>query len=361
MKIIRSYTLREIILPFFLSLIVLTCVFLLGNLIQLTNLVINKGVSIGIICRLFLYYIPVLLGYTLPISCLISIILTFSRFSVDNEILALRASGLHLWKLLTPLIFIGIILSMVSFLLNDRIIPYAHHEQRKMLKNLGTSNPTALLEAGIFIQSFDDQIIFIHRLEGNLMYNISIWQPQEDGPTRTIIANRGEFTVVPEEKKIKFKLIDGTTDEPNLENPENFYKLNFDTYFMTLDLSEGEKEVIKKPKSMSLKEILVAIDQHIAVGMSPRKHQTEFWRKITWSFSPLAFILIGFPIAVITHRREKSANILLAIVCAGVYYLISMGCEALAYKTDLNPALIMWGPNIVALITATILNIRCVS
>ncbi|MCA9399682.1 MAG: LptF/LptG family permease, partial [Candidatus Omnitrophica bacterium] len=98
MKIIRSYIIRESIIPFFLSLLVLTCVFLLGNLIQLTNLVINKGVKLSLIGKVFILYVPVLLGYTLPIACLIAVILAFSRMSADNEILALRASGVHLSK-----------------------------------------------------------------------------------------------------------------------------------------------------------------------------------------------------------------------------------------------------------------------
>ena len=84
MKIIRSYILQESILPFLFSLGVLTCVFLLGNLIQLTNMVINKGVSLLLIGRVFLLYIPVLLGYTIPIACLVSVIFTFSRLSADN-------------------------------------------------------------------------------------------------------------------------------------------------------------------------------------------------------------------------------------------------------------------------------------
>ena len=65
MRILRNYILRECVVPFFLALAVLTCVFLLGNLIQLAHLVINKGVSLATIGKVFLLYIPVLLGYTL--------------------------------------------------------------------------------------------------------------------------------------------------------------------------------------------------------------------------------------------------------------------------------------------------------
>src|SRR5208282_3096050 len=120
MRIIRNYILSECLQPFTLSISVLTSVFLLGYLPQLANKVINSGVSIYAMSQVFLYYIPILLGYTLPISCLITVILTFGHMSAENVILAMRASGIHLLRLLSPLVVVGITLCLVVFILNDR-------------------------------------------------------------------------------------------------------------------------------------------------------------------------------------------------------------------------------------------------
>lgn len=364
MRTLRNYILRESLFPFFLSLGVLTCVFLLGNLIRLANMVINKGVSLTAVGKMFLLYIPLLLGYTLPIACLMTVILTFSRFSTDNEILAMRASGIHLRSLLWPLIAIGLILSLFSVVLNEKIIPYAYHEQRVIFKDIGAKNPAAVLEAGSFINAFKNQILFIYRIDGNRLYNVRIYQPQPDGkPTRTIVAKEGEFTPVPGENKIKLKLMNGTSDEPNFDNPSSFYKLNFKNYFMTLDLSAGEEKAVeKKPKGMTLRELKDKINELGGLSVDTSPLISEYHRKITWSFSALIFILLGFPIAVITHRREKTANVALAFLCAAVYYLLSLGCEALSVQNILPPAITMWIPNIISLAIATILNIRlCVS
>ncbi|MCD4780463.1 MAG: LptF/LptG family permease [Candidatus Omnitrophica bacterium] len=360
MRIIRNYILKELVVPFLLSLTILTCVFLLGNLIRLTDMVINKGVSLSTIGRVFILYIPVLVGYTLPISCLISVILAFSRLSSDSEILAIRTSGIHLSRLLMPLIIVGIIVSLVSIILNERIIPYAHHEQRKLLKNLTIKNPTALLEAGMFIHAFDKQILFIHKIDGNKMYNVKIYQPQPDGPTRTIIAKQGEFTPVPGKDQIKLKLIDGTSDRPDENNPNKFYKVNFRNFFMTLDFSKKNKKISKKPKSMTLKELKTEIARLEKHFIDPAEVLTEYYRKITWSFSSMIFILLGFPLAVITHKREKSANVVLAFICVVLYYLFTLGCQALSLKGIAPPVLIMWVPNILTSFVAIILNIKCV-
>jgi lipopolysaccharide export system permease protein len=343
-----------------MALLVLTCVFLLGNLIQLTHLVINKGVSITSVGKVFLLMIPVFLGYTIPIATMVSIMLAFSRFSADNEIVALRASGVHLGRLLLPLVILGFITSLFLIILNERVIPYAHHEQRRVLKNLGVANPTAALEEGMFISAFENQIIFIYKIDGNKMSNVTIYQPKPDGPTRTIIAKHGEFTPVPGGKQIKLKLIDGTSDEPNLDNPDNFYKLNFKNYFMTLDLTKNQGEIEKKPQSMTFKELKTEIAKLERLFIDTNQLRTEYYWKIAWSFSPLIFTLVGFPLSVIAHRREKSANVVLAILVSASYYLLSLGCKALSNQGVLPPALIMWTPNMIAGIGAVILNYKCV-
>ena len=196
------------------------------------------------------------------------------------------------------------------------------------------------------------------------MYNVRIYQPQPDGKmTRTITAKEGEFTQVPGENKIKLKLINGASDEPDLENPSNFYKLKFNTFFRTLDLmADGDKKVEKKPKGMTLKEVRDKIKEFNALGVDTTPLVIEFHRKLSWSFSVLIFIMVGMPIAVVTHRREKTANIALALLCAAAYYLLTLGCEALCVQKLTPIEITMWMPNMIGAAIAGILNYRlCVS
>ncbi len=247
MRILRNYILKECLAPFVICLGVLTFVFLLGYLPQLANKVLNHGVDIGSVALAFVYNIPVLLGYTLPIAALATVILTFGRFSSDNEIIAIRASGISLRSLLLPLIAMGVVLSLIMLILNDRVIPNAYEAQRQVLLQTGAKNPAALLEAGTFVDAFNGNIIFIYRVDRNKMYNVRIWQPQPDGkPTRTISAQEGEFTPVPGQQKVLLKLVNGTSDEPDFNNPNNFYKLNFKTSFMTLDMGRKAGKIEKK-------------------------------------------------------------------------------------------------------------------
>jgi len=329
---------------------VVTFVMILGNLIKIADLIINKGVGISSVLKLFLLMIPSLLTYTMPISTLTAILLSLGRLSGDNEVTAIKASGVSLFSLILPLLIVGLILSLILVVFNDRVIPYAHYAARKAVMEVGIRNPTAALEPGVFIDSFEGSVLFIYNIEQNKLYNVRIYQPQgEDKPARTIIAKRGEFISVPEKNAIKLKLIDGTSDEPDPDNPNNFYKLNFKTYFMTLSLAkiQDKDNIGKKTKDMTIKELTDKINQVKQEGINPAPLITEINKKVALAFSCFVFMLLGIPLAIITRRREKSINLGIAFVTVGIYYLLFMGAEALSLQNYLDPRIAMWIPNAV--------------
>ena len=291
---------------------------------------------------------PYSLQFILPISIMAGLLLSLGRLSSDNEIISIRASGMSTLKLILPFLVLGIIFSLFSVFLHDRIIPLAHLERRQTMQDIGSKNPTAALEPGIFINSFEKYIIFVYEIEGNRFRNIRIYEPQgDDMPPRTIIAKRGEFIAVPEKNILKLKLVDGTSDEINPNNPNNFYKMNFHTYFMTLDFAKGnpDKTISKKPKDMSLKELWTEMLKWRKMQIYDDPLATEFHKKIAMSFSSLVFFLLGVPLGIITRRREKAANIALAFLIVGSYFILTLCVESLCKHGNLAPSSGIWIPN----------------
>lgn len=361
MKILRNYFLKEFIGPLFLALALLTFVMILGNLIKIADLVIRKGVDIYSVSKLFLFLMPYLLTYTIPIASLVAVLLALGRLSSDNEIVAIRASGVNIFHLVLPLLILGLILSLFLFILNDRIIPYAHYATRKTLIDVGIKNPTAALEPGVFINSFQDYILFIYRIDKNKLTNVRIYEPRGEGkPTRTIVARRGEFIGIPEKGAIKLKLMEGTSDEPDPENPKNFYKLNFKTYFMTLNIAQlqDKEKIEKKPKDMTIQELINETKKLRKEDIDPTPLIIEINEKIALAFSCFVFILLGSSLAIITRRREKSVNFGIAFLIVGVYYLLLLGVKSLSLQGHLDPAIAMWIPNIILGIIGVILTYR---
>lgn len=349
MKILRNYILREFLSAFLLSIFILTFVMILGNMIKLAELIVAKGLSLATAGKLFLYLIPYLYSFILPIATLTGVLLAVGRLSSDNELIAMRASGLSLFKILIPVIIVGLILSLFSIILNNVIIPDSHHKARATMLEMGSQNPTAALEAGTFITAFEKFIIFIYRIDGHKFSNIRIYEPRgENKPPRTIIAKKGEFIVLPEKKILKLKLVDGTSDEINPADPENFYKLNFKTYFMNIDFKkQATKNVSKKPKDMTLAELRAQIGAFQKEGIDTAPLLTEIHKRNALSFSCLIFVVIGAPFAIITRRREKSINFAFAFLIVALYYLVFMGFETLGTEGQMNPSLAMALPSII--------------
>lgn len=368
MKILRNYFLKEFIGPLFLTLGVLSFVMaFVGNLKRIADLVINRGVDIISVLKLFLFMTPYIVTYALPIAVLIAVLISLGRLASDNEVIAIKASGINLFNLILPLIIIGLILSLALVIFNDRGSSYAHYIYRKTLIEVGIKNPTAAFEEGVFINSFQKYILFIYRVDQkkNKLSNVRIYEPQgEDKPTRTIVAKNGEFIAIPEKNMIKLKLTDGTSDEPDPENPKNFYKLNFKTYFMNLSSNQGQQkdQIRKKPKDMTIQELKKEAKKLKKEGIDPTPLITEINEKIALAFSCLVFMLLGSSLAIITRRKEKSINIGMAMLIITVYYPLFIGCEALAIQGYVNPQIAMWIPNILFGIIAMFLTLRlCVS
>jgi len=352
MKILRNYILKEFIGPLLLCLGTLTFLMvLIGNLKRIADLVINKGVDFFSVVQVFLYLTPYIVTYTLPISILVAILLALGRLSGDNEVIAIRSSGVNLFKLILPLLIIGLVLSMGLAVFNDQAASYSHFAYRKVLQEMGIKNPTAAFEEGVFIDSFQKYILFIYNVDQkkNRLNNIRIYEPQgEDKPTRTIIAKAGEFITIPGKNAIKLKLIDGTSDEPDPENPTNFYKLNFRTYFMNLDMAQMQDKVVnKKYKEMTIKELKKAAKKLKSEGITPAPLITKIHEKLALAFSCFVFMLLGSSLGIITRRREKSINIGIAVLIIVCYYPMYIGFVALAMEGALPAALALWIPNII--------------
>ena len=347
MRILRDYILGEFWGPFLGTLGVMTTVMILGNLIKLANLVINRGVNIAIVGKLFLFLLPFLLSYTIPIAMLFGALISLGRLASDGEIVAIQTSGINTFKIILPLIIVAFIMSLFLIILNDRFIPRMHYASRKTIQEIGIKNPSAVLEAGTFIDAFKGNIVFIYRIEDNTLYDIRIYQPQEGKPTRTIVAKKGEFIALPEKKAVKLKLIDGSSDEPDPNNPENFYKLSFRNYFMTMDLANVAAKVDMKPKDMTIRELNKEIKKLKTTKTNPNYLHTEIQRKISQSFAPLIFIIIGAPLAIITRKRQVSIQFGLGFIIIAAYYLVTLGFQALCAQSKLDPRIGMWIPTII--------------
>jgi len=360
MRIIRNYLLYELVGPFFLSLLVSTMILATGHIVQIADLIINKGVSALYVMNLFLLLIPWLLTFTIPISVLSATLLAFGRLAGDNEIIALKANGISLGRMASPVLIVGILISLFCVPLNDKILPESGYKARKLIKEIGIRNPLALLEPGVFIKGFKNYVIFIYNIDKNMLKNIRIYQPQPGKPTRTIVAEEGEIITNPENGFVKLKLKNGSADESLPRDPENFYKLVFDTYYMKLDMKDAidYRTIEKKPREMSIRELREEIRKLEKDNINVTPLRIEIHNKLALAFSNIVFVFLGIPIAISTHRREKSINFGLTMVLFLAYWGIMLGGIACVIRNTLPAWVGIWMANALLFVVGGILFLK---
>lgn len=349
MHILRNHVLKEIRGSFGWAMLVLTFILLVGNVFtKMIDLVINRGVDPVAISQLVAYSTPYICVYTVPMAMLVAVLLAFGRLSADHELTALRASGINLARIVRPVLLLAAILSLFTFYLSDQLASRSHFKMRQISAQIGLQSPTAALEEGVFIKSFGDLVIFIHRIDGDKLQQVRIYQPQANGPTRTIVAERGQLIPLPEQNIIKLKLENGTTDEPDANNPGRFYKLKFGTYFLPLDISgfKFKSNLEKKRKELSVRELWAQFVKLKNDGYVDNYVLTEIHQKIAMALSPLILTLIAIPLGIRTHRSEKSVGFAVALILGTVYWVALIGVSAVAKTGTFPPGIILHLPNV---------------
>lgn len=352
MSLLRRYVLRELLSPCIMAFVIFTFVLVTGNLVKLADLLVNKGVPLWDVLRLFSLLIPSLLSHTVPMAVLTGTLLAFGRLSSDQEITAMQASGISLWSLAIPVAAAGLAASLMLVMVNDHLVPNSRFATRKVLEQIGIRNPAAYIEPGVFVKEFKPYVLFVYQMEGNHLTKVRIYEPMEGRPTRTILAERGEFIPMPDTKQVQFRLYQGTSDEPDPRNPNRLYKLEFASYTMTLSLGTGRdpSTIRKKSKDMPYAELRREIRELRAQGIDPSPLETEAHRRVATAGAALAFVLIGMPLAIRTRRAERSIGFAMSLALILIYYLLSLGAQSLAMQGTVPPGPALWLPNVLAML-----------
>ncbi len=347
MKILRTHIIKDFVSVSIFSLLILSMVMFMGNLMKISDMVIRKGVNAIDALKIFSFFVPYLLGFTIPLSFLLGVLLVMGRLIADNEITAIRVAGISLFRILNIFLIIGAMFSLLLFILNDQFIPDFHYRYRSQMKNIYSKNISAFIEPGIFLDHFENYILYVTDKNGNKLKNVYIYELDEkQGSTKTIFAKEGEFVI--ENDILTIKLEDGFRDETVAKNKTELYRLNFKVFFMDIPIQKKEQVSInKKPSDMRLKELRKKIKHLKKLNVDPTELQAEFHKRISFSFSVITFVILGFGISLVVKHREKSINFVIAFVAAISYYLLFILGETLIDYRLISPFLGMWLPNLI--------------
>jgi lipopolysaccharide export system permease protein len=355
LTIINRYIFREIIFPFFMCLFIFTFVLLMGKILQLMDLMINKGISIIDITKLILYLLPSFLLITIPISLLISILIALGRLSADSEIIIMKSSGISLYQMLLPIGTVSLCALILTAVMGVAGAPYGNYATRNLVFDIAKKKASVGIKEKIFNDDFHGLVLYAEKIpvHGDFMEGVFISDNRLIKEPTTIIAQKGYLVSNPESMTITLRLKNGSTHAVN-SNFKSYKIMDFSSYDINLDLSAPVSEkksaaamADKKSKEMSFFELAQGV-QKLQTGDPIRRQLIiEFNKKMTIPLSCIIFGILGIPLGIGQVRSGKSRGFTIGLFVITIYYVLQLSGEALGETGKVTPALGAWAPDII--------------
>lgn len=320
-------------------------------MLKLVELVVTRGVPLLQIGKLFSLILPTFLEMTVPMAFLLAILLGLGRMSNDQELLAMKASGVSPTQILWPATAIALLIAAVTLALTLFARPAANFALKKELYNIAKSRIGTALKEKVFNDDFPKILIYVEEIipPGNTAQGVLIVDKRENSREDIILGKVARITTDEETNSLGLRLFDGSIYEREQSRP-GFSQTRFNIYDFKLDLDELVGPVRQKesgPKEMPLFDLLDSIEAKQSRGNSGIGERMELHQRISFGFVPLIFCLLGVSLTLLPRasRANRSWGFMLCIFWLMAYYaLLSLG-KALGDKNILHPIPAVWLPN----------------
>ncbi|MCM8775096.1 MAG: LptF/LptG family permease, partial [Candidatus Omnitrophica bacterium] len=351
---------KELLMPFLLCWLTLNFIFMAGYLVKAANLIIGRGVPLLETLYVLFLALPEMISYTVPISILTAILIVYGNFSQNNEIRAVKASGIHPFFVIVPALLVGLALSFVMFIFNDQITSNAGFLLRRITKQLVVKHPQALIEPGRSKTLNENITFFTRELNGNFMKDIVIYENEgSETPVRTIVAESGEIIPVQGGQDAKVRLYNGSVSDAE---DKGVQAVHFKTFWFALLGRSEFKNLRKKMRDFTLAELLVKYETESAVLSEEDKRElwAAFHNRIAFAFGSFIFVFIGIPIAILVRRGEIALSFAISMAMACLYYILFVGAKTLSIRGFMPPFFAFWLPNIMLIAVGVYLMRRSI-
>ena len=407
MKILNKYIFKELATPFLTSLFVITFVLLSNSILKNIDKFLGKGIELWVVLKFIFLHFGYIFALAVPMAILITTLIAFGRMSGDNEIIALKSSGITYFQILKPAISFAILVIIFMIPFNLWILPEMNHNIKKLSYSMSRSRPDIEFNEQL-LNNLGDKTIYIgKRLDKNLFEEIVIFDKTGYNNHTTILADIGSFTSL--DDGIILNLKNGSIHE-NIKKNKEYRKTYFENYRITIPfdelnfnnniaISRQEREMnisslIDKVKyyknkihliEINIKDnttILDSLEKTLSILKTTNnnnplelklinnrinnikskqeknkkiipqhkkeinKYNVEIQKKFSLPLACLFFILLGVPLGIMAKKGSLSVSIGISLLFFIIYWAFLVLGENFSDKNKLNPIIAMWTPNI---------------
>lgn len=349
--LINKYIFKEFIPPFVVNVLLFTFIFLMAELIQITNWIVNYNINLATILRMIFYQTPYFLIFVIPLSIMITVLLTFLKLSSENEVMAIKSGGISIYGLLAP---VGAF-CLIGFVLTLFMTVYGQAWGRTALRALTRQVVSESINIGLkertFDDSFDGVTIYVNEINirNKQLVDVFIEDNRQPDNVNTVIAPRGIIFSDPDDAAAHLRLFNGSIHQTNL-NDKTAHAIHFDTYeisFNTKQSAAQKKTKPKRPKEMSLKDL-----RHFVQNADQKNGRyfsmlLELHRRFALPFGCFALGIMAVPLGVQSKSAKRSFGLVLGLFLFIFYYLLMSIGKVYGETGAYPPQIGMWLPNFI--------------
>ena len=232
MHLLTRYILKQLFMPFMFSLIIIVFVLFTQFLLRAIDRFIGKGLDIGTIFEYLFLNLGWISALAVPMAVLVAALMAFGQFSEDNEITAMRASGISFITIVRPALVMGLLISIILILFNAFIMPEMNFKARMLSGDIYRKRPDLNIEPGYFMDDLPSYSMIIKDKEGDVLKDVRIFSKGINESQTSIHSKTGQLSTI--DDAIILDLYDGEIHELDLNDYGNYRRIEFDKHKITI-------------------------------------------------------------------------------------------------------------------------------
>jgi LPS export ABC transporter permease LptG len=344
------YVLREMIGPFALALAGLILFILLNIILSLSDLMVDRGVTMPMLLRLVLLKVPSLLVVAVPMSVLFATFLGLGRMVHDREIVALESLGIPLRRVLLPLVLAASVVAAADFAVYNWLVPASESAYQDALRTVIFRQGVPRITSNAFFKGPNDQFLYIRRYEESTgkIYDVHIYDttgqlfPQQQAPAQLTMLTADEGVWSDGSWNLGDAHVYGFDREGNL-----IFSAVVDSLVIPVDQSVSQLLSRSRTTSeMGIGELWERVAQARANGQRVDEYLVEIHLKLALPLAAVIFVLLSGSLSLAFLPRGRAVGVVLGLLLVAVYQGVLWWTQTLGRRGVMNPALAAWLPDI---------------
>ena len=372
MKTLHWYLTRQVLTTLLMTITVFTFVLMMVSVLkEILGLLVNRQVGLSAVAQAVGLLIPYVMIFALPMGMLTAALLVFGRFSADNELTAVRASGVSLVAIVTPVLLLSVALSGVAAFINTQLAPQCRIAYKNLLYRVAMAKSGSFIPEKTYIKDFPGAIVYVSKVRGTNLEDVMIYQLRDDKIESYSRAESGNVHMNASNKVLSVTLYNETSvffqEGRRLPRTSSMDMVEL-LYTNVITRARARKVDLSDMTFSQLREELRELEmglnaatpvqglsgeelrERMRQSSAQRKDLTtpirvQMHRQVSFSFACLGFTLVGIPLGIRAHRRETTFGIAVALILVVIYYSFLILGQSLETRPDLMPHLILWLPN----------------